>query len=744
MSATELRAGARFGRRGGRFVGLLACSVLWATLFPSGTASADQAVVRPVRGVAPAVTVPTVLTFAAAGQTKQLWTVPDGVTAVQYDVYGADGVGPGGYAARVQGVLAVQPGQVLSIWVGLEGGAPTAPINGGPGGWGGRSGSRHGGVGGASGIYGSTHGGYGGGGATEIDLEDGTNASPVLVVAGGGGGVGYGSVSGCGSVGAGGCGAIPPSGIGGDGSTGNPGTVSGDVGVAEGGHGGTPAGGPGGAAPTGGPPVPGIEGDAGAAGGPAATGAGADGGAENFIGSNMDGGGGGGGGGGFGGGGGGAGGTLRFGSGGGGGGSGGSYPPAATFTNAAPTIGPGSVKLTYTTVVAPDGATRFVPLTPARLLDTRVPADITGGLPVAAGAGIDLQVSGRGGVPTTNVTAVVLNVTAAGSLGAGYITVWPSLQPKPVVSNLNVTAAGQNIANLATVKLGAGGMVSLFTQSGSHLVVDVAGYYEPVAFPTAAGRYTALAPFRLLDTRAANGVPGTLALAPDSSLDLVVAGRGGVPATGVSAVVLNVTAASATAPGFVTVWPTGVARPNASNINVTFAGEDIPNLVIVPVGAGGKVSLYTQSGTHLLADVAGWFTDSTQPFLNSGLFVSMAPTRVLDTRSAIGVAVAKPVAADHSIDLALAGNGGLPATGISAVVLNVTAAESLAPGFITAWPTGSPKPTASNLNVTGANQDIANLVSVAVGATGSVSLYTQPGGDLIADLAGYYIAPALS
>ena len=63
-----------------------------------------------------------------------------------------------------------------------------------------------------------------------------------------------------------------------------------------------------------------------------------------------------------------------------------------------------------------------------RLLDTRVAGDITGGHPVAAGGQVDLQVTGVGGVPATNVAAVVLNVTAAGALAPGFVTVWPTLE----------------------------------------------------------------------------------------------------------------------------------------------------------------------------------------------------------------------------------------------------------------------------------------------------------------------------
>ena len=388
--------------------------------------------------------------------------------------------------------------------------------------------------------------------------------------------------------------------------------------------------------------------------------------------------------------------------------------------------------------VAPAGATRFVALSPFRLLDTRVAGDITAGLPVASAGHVDLQVTGRGGVPATNVAAVVLNVTAANAIAPGFVTVWPTSQPQPQASNLNITTVGQNIANLVTVRVGAGGLVSLFSQSGTDLVVDVAGYYEPVTTSSRSGRYTPLPPTRILDTRIALGVPGTTPVPADTHIDLAVAGHGGVPATGAAAVVLNVTAAQSLGAGFVTVWPAGNTRPTASTLNVTFTGQNIANLVIVPIGANGSISLYTQTGTHLIADIAGWFGDDTQQHDVAGLFVPVDPARVLDTRSALGVLTTTPVPPDTAIVLSIAGHGGTPATGIGAVVLNVTAAQATAPGFITVWPSDQPQPTASNLNVTSTGQNIPNLVSVSVSATGTVSLYTQTGTHLVADIAGYY------
>ena len=85
-------------------------------------------------------------------------------------------------------------------------------------------------------------------------------------------------------------------------------------------------------------------------------------------------------------------------------------------------------------------------------------------------------------------------------------------------------------------------------------------------------------------------------------------GQGGVPATGVKSVVLNVTVTEPTSPSWLTAWPAGQTRPLASNLNYV-AGQTVPNLVVVDVGTDGKVNLYNSAGsTHVVADVAGWFT----------------------------------------------------------------------------------------------------------------------------------------
>ncbi len=250
----------------------------------------------------------------------------------------------------------------------------------------------------------------------------------------------------------------------------------------------------------------------------------------------------------------------------------------------------------------------------------------------------------------------------------------------------------------------------------------------------APGTYVAVAPARLLDTRTGVGAKAAK-VAASGTVTVQVTGRGGVPAAGVSAVVLNVTAVAPTASGFVTVYGPG-SRPTVSNLNFV-AGQTVPNLVVVPVSATGTVKLFNGSKgtTHLLADVAGYYRSGAPTA--SGAFGSLAPARLLDTRTGVGAKAAK-VAASGTVTVQVTGRGGVPAAGVSAVVLNVTAVAPTASGFVTVYGPGS-RPTVSNLNFV-AGQTVPNLVVVPVSATGTVKLFNGSKGTthLLADVAGYY------
>src|SRR5262249_51151419 len=151
------------------------------------------------------------------------------------------------------------------------------------------------------------------------------------------------------------------------------------------------------------------------------------------------------------------------------------------------------------------------------------------------------------------------------------------------------------------------GRLSIFNNAGqSHVVVDVTGWFDPAA------GYTPLEPARLADTR--RGVKtvdgrsqGVGKIAGGETLDVGGTGRAGVPTSDPAAVVVNVTAVQPSKPTHLTVYATGTVRPNASNLNLG-AGETVPNLAVVRVGVGGRITIFNNDGsTDVVVDIAGWF-----------------------------------------------------------------------------------------------------------------------------------------
>ncbi|MFI1811887.1 N-acetylmuramoyl-L-alanine amidase [Streptomyces sp. NPDC020422] len=385
----------------------------------------------------------------------------------------------------------------------------------------------------------------------------------------------------------------------------------------------------------------------------------------------------------------------------------------------------GKVTTSAPVTVTVPGPKTYKPLTPTRLMDTRAGLGVAKAKVGPAGE-VTLQVAGKGGVPTTGVGAVVLNVTATAPTATSFVSVYPSGTARTSASNLNFTA-GKTIPNLVTVPV-VDGKVTFYNHAGTvDLIADVTGYY---AKDTTGSTHVNLGPLRLMDTRSGIGV-AKAKVGADSTVDLQVTGVQGVPADKVTAVVLNVTATNPTAGSFVSVYPHGTNRTSASNLNFT-AGQTIPNLVVVPV-VDGKVSFYNKFGTvDLLADITGYFTSDAV----GASHVNLGPKRLMDTRSGLGVPKA-PVGADSHVTLNVAGVQGVPATGVTAVVLNVTATNPTSGSFVSVYPDGTTRTSASNLNFT-SGLTIPNLVVVPV-VNGKVNFYNRAGSvDLIADITGYF------
>lgn len=257
--------------------------------------------------------------------------------------------------------------------------------------------------------------------------------------------------------------------------------------------------------------------------------------------------------------------------------------------------------------------------------------------------------------------------------------------------------------------------------------------------PPADTVYTPLTPFRVCDTRRGNGTPCSgSSIGPGGSLSVEVAGNTGpegqsVPASATS-VVLNVTAIQGSVGTFLTVYPAGSRLPTASNLNVN-AGSIQANLVVAPLGTGGRVSIHNSQGTiDVTVDVQGYFGAPSGTSASPGLFHPIAPLRICDTRSGGGttcsgtslgagqwtrVVVAGCPSSNPSCAASVPGDGTA-----EAVALNLTAVQGtlgtylsvVPPSAAGACPSG---PAAfSNVNV-GAGDILPNRVIVPLGPTAS-------------------------
>ena len=374
-------------------------------------------------------------------------------------------------------------------------------------------------------------------------------------------------------------------------------------------------------------------------------------------------------------------------------------------------------------------AGKFVPVTPKRLLDTR---DGTGAhgrsAPLAPGSSLPLDVSGITGNPSVIPTAVVLNVTVTNGTADSFVSV-AATNFVPSVSSVNFRA-GQTVPNLVTAPLYGDSTVYFFNHAGNvDVIADVFGYYT-VDQPGSS--LTTLPPTRILDTREGIG-----AIGPGGTLPLPVTGRNSVPATGVTAVQLNVTVTNPTAGSFLSVFPSGGAPPNVSNLNFG-PGQTIANSVIVPVGPDGKIDFFNLAGrVDVVADISGYYTGNAAGTLaHGGVYETLdAPTRLLDTRSDGG-----PVGAGQSRALTVKDLNTMQTGTPTAVVLNVTVTNPTASSFVTAYPNGSAVPTASNINFV-SGQTLSNLVVVPVGPDGKVAFFNRFGNvDLVVDMFGYFQA----
>ena len=320
-----------------------------------------------------------------------------------------------------------------------------------------------------------------------------------------------------------------------------------------------------------------------------------------------------------------------------------------------------------------------------------------------------------------NVTVGALTApTVTRAPGHGTTTVLASgvIRYEPVVGFSGTDTFGYTVCSTVAPAVCATANVTVTVASATAVIVPVD-------------------PSRLFDTRP-DQPQGAVTIVkqryggPGNILKVKVTGNSGVPATGVTAVALNVTAVDPVGAGYVTVFPCGT-RPEVSSLNYS-TGQTVPNAVIAPLSADGEICFYSQADTHLIADVNGWFATG------SG-FAALPPARVFDTRTdqpqgVVTIAKQKYGGPANILKVKVTGAGGVQAAGVTAVSLNVTVTGPTGPGYLTVFPCGT-RPEASSLNyVTG--QTVPNAVIAPVSADGYVCFYSQADTDLLADVNGWF------
>lgn len=412
----------------------------------------------------------------------------------------------------------------------------------------------------------------------------------------------------------------------------------------------------------------------------------------------------------------------------------------------------------YNLLVMSSGLQYYPLPRPIRLFDTRAPipgfpscAYLSSPLPGGSTITRQTRISCDGITIPSTAQAVVGNATVINPAGNGFISIWPNGQSRPPVSTLNYLT-GQVIANAFTTALGSDGQITIYSEANTDFAMDITGYFAP---PGTGGLYfhRLPRPIRLLDSRAPiPGFPACANLSAPLTADAEISRQARITCDGVTipsdaqAIVGNATVVTPSAGGFLTLWPNGQSRPSVSNLNFA-AGQVVPNAFTVGLGSDGQFRVYTSAGTHLVLDVAGYYSASpTDSQGNNGsLFIPLIrPIRVFDTRAPIPGFPAcaylnAPIAANSELSRSVTINCDgvtIPST-TQAIVGNATIVSPAAGGYATIYPFGQSRPIASNLNFV-AGQTVANAFTAGVISGGQITIFSSAGTHFIVDLTGYF------
>ena len=325
----------------------------------------------------------------------------------------------------------------------------------------------------------------------------------------------------------------------------------------------------------------------------------------------------------------------------------------------------------------------YIAVTPYRVLDTRA----TGGTLRGSTVTVDTWL---GDV----AAAAAVQITVAGTGGAGFLTVWSGQGEQPATSVLNFQHPNEVDGNFVIVPV-IDGTFTISVSETTGIIVDVMGYATTCSAGT---------PTRVADTRSTGGTPA------DSTITV----QTGLPA-GTPAAAVQIAVADTSGPGFLTVWSGQGRRPDASVLNHGHAGDVNGNFVIVPLAPDGTFQVYTLGHTGIIVDLMG---------APHG-YTATTPQRVMDTREIGGSAAGSVVRIETNLNPA-----------VTAVGVQITVADAAGPGSLSVWDGAGPVPDASVLNYVEAGHTDGNFVIVPV-RDGAFSMFTSAHAGIIVDVMGY-------
>jgi hypothetical protein len=368
----------------------------------------------------------------------------------------------------------------------------------------------------------------------------------------------------------------------------------------------------------------------------------------------------------------------------------------------------------------------FKTVTPCRIVDTRTPS---GAPEMAAGTTRSFLPSTNCFVPTTAL-AYSVNVTVVPDSKLGYLTMWPTGEPQPLVSTLN--SDGRVKANAAIVPAGTDGKISVYVTDSTHVIIDINGYFVLDNTQGSGLQFYQVAPCRVVDTRKPTGPlggPYIVGGAPGRPFNPLTSNCN-LPSTA-TAYSMNFTAVPHGPLGYLTVWPTDQTQPVVSTLNAS-TGTVTANAAIVPAAANGSISVYASNDTDLVIDVNGYFAPPNAGGLD---LYTLAPCRVLDTRDNNGAPFNGTIAVTLITRI---GSGCLqrPRTSPQAYVLNATVVPPGPLTYLTLWPDGEAQPFVSTLN----SFDGAITSNMAIVPTDNtmIDAYASNPTHLVLDLSGFF------